>query len=298
MTQEEKYKEALLEARAVLGPCLKYSNGKVREALDSIDKELKSFESEDERIRKTLVEYFGPQAQLDFVRGVPIQKIRAWLEKQEVFSKNGEGCYYYADGSYTFIGSMGFGPIEDIKINGERPKTENKSVSVDLPGACPCAEKQKEPENTSASTMAPSCWQKEQKPNYCHYGGDPSVERCKYCSAACSARLTEEQKPEWSDEDEKMLDSIIKVVCGVGVQPNGLREKQVSFLKSLRPQYHGDVTMTEAYKMGLEAGKASSWKPSEEQMNILKAVKDYVGKGSGYWGEGLGSLIDDLEKLM
>lgn len=41
-----------------------------------------------------------------------------------------------------------------------------------------------------------------------------------------------------------------------------------------------------------------SWKPSEHQMTILKAVKDYVGKGSGYWGEGLGSLIDDLEKLM
>lgn len=32
-------------------------------------------------------------------------------------------------------------------------------------------------------------------------------------------------------------------------------------------------------------------------MTILKAVKDYVGKGSG-WGEALGSLIEDLEKLM
>ena len=40
-------------------------------------------ESEDERIRRTLVEYFGPQVQLDFVRGVPIQKIRDWLEKQK-----------------------------------------------------------------------------------------------------------------------------------------------------------------------------------------------------------------------
>lgn len=40
-------------------------------------------ESEDERIRRTLVEYFGPEVQLDFVRGVPIQKIRDWLEKQK-----------------------------------------------------------------------------------------------------------------------------------------------------------------------------------------------------------------------
>lgn len=47
----------------------------------------------------------------------------------------------------------------------------------------------------------------------------------------------------WSEEDEKMLNSIINVVCGVGSQPNGLREKQVNFLKSLSPQ----------------------WKPSEEK---------------------------------
>jgi len=127
-------------------------------------------------------------------------------------------------------------------------------------------EKQKEQENTSASTMAPSCWAEE-----------PSLQKV--------------QKPDWSEEDEKMLDSIIKVVCGVGVQPNGLREKQVSFLKSLRPQYHGDVTMTEAYKMGLEAGKASSWEPSEEQMAALEAAT------VRYQSTGLESLFEDLKKL-
>ena len=37
--------------------------------------------------------------------------------------------------------------------------------------------------------------QKEQKPNYCHYGGDPNIERCKHCSATCIGRLVEEQKP-------------------------------------------------------------------------------------------------------
>ena len=29
------------------------------------------------------------------------------------------------------------------------------------------------------------------KPNYCHYGGDPNIERCKHCSAACIGRLAE-----------------------------------------------------------------------------------------------------------
>lgn len=114
-----------------------------------------------------------------------------------------------------------------------------------------------------------------------------------------------EQKQEWSYEDEKMIDDIIRALTKMAESEDNIlpeilpsvARKYVERLRSLRPQYHGDVTMTEAYKMGLEAGKVSSWKPSEHQMTILKAVKDYVGKGSGYWGEALGSLIEDLEKL-
>lgn len=84
MTQEEKYRKALLEARAVLEPCLKYSRGKVCAALDSIDKELKSFESEDERIREWLVYYFKAigKSWLHH-RDISIEQILAWLEKQK-----------------------------------------------------------------------------------------------------------------------------------------------------------------------------------------------------------------------
>ena len=80
------------------------------------------------------------------------------------------------------------------------------------------------------------------------------------------------QKPAWSEEDEKMLDNI----CSHLYATPEKRDKMQKWLKSLR----------------------HSWKPSDHQMNILKAVKEYVGRGSGYWGEGLGSLIEDLEKLM
>lgn len=124
------------------------------------------------------------------------------------------------------------------------------------------------------------------------------------CLAYLEKQKEKEQKPAWSEEDEKMLIQVFESIryADDHYEFDG---KEVSstdvkawLLKSLRPQYHGDVTMTEAYKMGLEDGKASSWKPSDHQMNILKAVKEYVGRGSGYWGEGLGSLIEDLEKLM
>jgi len=74
MDYEKKYKEALERARAY------FENENYTEMAD-VFPEIK--ESEDERIRRTLVEFFGPEVQLDFVRGVPIQKIRDWLEKQK-----------------------------------------------------------------------------------------------------------------------------------------------------------------------------------------------------------------------
>ena len=76
--------------------------------------------------------------------------------------------------------------LEALK-NGEfsNPTADNNTVNVNMI-ADPL---------TGEKVPFVSYKNQEQKPNYCHYGGDPSVERCKYCSAACSARLTEEQKP-------------------------------------------------------------------------------------------------------
>ena len=82
MDYEKKYNEALERARALRREAIEkdYVEDYVKD-YETIFPELR--ESEDERIRKTLAEYFGPEVQLDFVRGVPIQKIRDWLEKQK-----------------------------------------------------------------------------------------------------------------------------------------------------------------------------------------------------------------------
>ena len=246
-------------------------------------------------------------------------------------------------------------------------------------------EKQKEPENTSASTMAPSCWEVEQKEQngedeectdfiiyhplkngkgeyecipYSFYDSltffseDKDLidfhRTCFYTEEECNEWIKQhkeeegyeaipvestleyklgfkagkesekqkEQKPDWSEEDKEALDMCLDAIPkawktksgilltkwlkdNIHLQPKQewseedetrltnilimLKEyvihhyskddvdKSVDWLenrlKSLRPQYHGDVTMTEAYKMGFEAGKASSWKPSEEQTN-------------------------------
>ena len=113
-----------------------------------------------------------------------------------------------------------------------------------------------------------------------------------------------EQKPDWSEEDEEMLNSCISSIEEAKENRYAYKETdgdtsydhEISWLKFLRPQYHGDVTMTEAYKMGLEAGEASSWKPSEEQMNKLKEV--IYGLCTCGNGPVLKSLYEDLKKLI
>jgi len=105
---------------------------------------------------------------------------------------------------------------------------------------------------------------------------------CNICNEEIVANklksLRPQPKSEWSEEDENCIRNLESVIYYDKNLPTDTRIKLGDFLKSLRSQSH--------------------WKPSEHQMTILKNVKDYVGKGSGYWGEGLGSLIDDLEKLM
>jgi len=108
-------------------------------------------------------------------------------------------------------------------------------------------------------------------------------------------------KVEWSEEDEEMLEYVIgdvndaKQLFTTKAAIN-LCDKEIAWLKSLRPQYHGDVTMTEAYKMGFEAGKASSWKPSEEQMDSLR---DTIANTKGYsYSIYLLELYEQLKKLV
>lgn len=114
-------------------------------------------------------------------------------------------------------------------------------------------------------------------------------------------------KQEWSEEDENMRNLAIEwaeTMSGrfsfVGMDSTDFH-KIISWLKSIRPQYHGDVTMTEAYKMGKEAGEASHWKPSEEQMNTLAIVIDEYyhacTKGSDDKSKTLKTLFEQLKKL-
>ena len=135
-------------------------------------------------------------------------------------------------------------------------------------------EKQKEPENTSASTMAPSCWaeepslQKVQKPAW----SEDIIKK-----AVKEVGLTQHQinwfktnvfppKQEWSEEDKKMIDCIINVLAsfpititsnyngGTSISYGGFKyQKEMDWLKSIRP----------------------SWKPSEDELT-KKHLEGYI----------------------
>ena len=297
---EKKYNEAMERARSM------YESKDDAELAAFIFPELR--ESEDERIRKFLIKLVNDGfthfpdslSKIDVLDYLEKQKESTWTEEDESFRKHILP---------RILNPKGW-TMEQIEADRKLLKEfverqKNKWL-----------EKQKEPENVSATTMAPSCWeveQKEQKPvpkfsvgdyvidtNYkceplyqivgidkecyiCEYRGDKEMgDRTVMHFTFNNPYLRLEQKPaEWGEEDEEM----IKMILGDlewerrnTTVDKDIRhyDKEIAFLKSLRP----------------------SWRPSEEQMNILKAVKDYVGKGSGYWGEGLGSLIEDLEKLM
>ena len=97
-----------------------------------------------------------------------------------------------------------------------------------------------------------------------------------------------EQKPVWSEKDERILNSIIDDVRPLGEYPDYPSDeereyfyegyKKVDWLKSLKDRY--------------------TWKPSDEQMAALSSIN--VTGGVSYAGQGqeLINLYNDLKKLM
>ncbi len=337
MTDEEKYKEALLEARAVLEPCLKYSRGKVRAALDSIDHELQSFESEDERIRKIIsdsvfyqygagVEYKDVLDYLDKLEKQKYNRMQPIYDNQESF----ESALDKAWKSYNESGARTVDSCEDDYTECAHAKGFREGFLFGL-------EKQKEHQNNSDAPKEKSVggdfyssdkdknldeiaqdyvdgvkkynseptwdlmqtavcyganWQKEQfeknrlancdalSKEDCDRETDFAMEiiekehRQPTFNDAINygMRLQKEQKPaEWSEEDEKMLRTIISD----GSRGVELDSKQISWLKSLRP----------------------SWKPSKEQMCYLKKVYESYDFCDGE-RDALKSLYNDLLKKL
>ena len=84
-----------------------------------------------------------------------------------------------------------------------------------------------------------------------------------------------EQKPVWSEEDEKMFNTALDMIEWYSGKNESKSRAVSDWLKSLRPQSH--------------------WKPSEEQM---EALKDATDKQWDIDGDALWHLYQDLKKLI
>lgn len=126
--------------------------------------------------------------------------------------------------------------------------------------------------------------------------------------------LCPNQKSEWGEEDERKRNGLIKGLedrMGFGWASDPFsREEYIDWLKSLRPQPHtvsiknatkfGNLEYERGVKDGIQSEKSRQWKPSEEQMDALRASNSYW-KGTTNEvprTDLLESLYNDLEKLI
>lgn len=271
MTQEQKakaYDEALEKARKLYNDAKANEYTSDMEDYESIFPELA--ESEDERIRMALVEYFAPPVPFTEVCGMPVQKIRDWLEKQKeqkpvsVFTfddilalESAMDMAKHDNDSdlYNALQNI-FETVHDI-YHGEVPKP---------------AEWSEEDESflDSIEEAIHSYYDLNHAPQYDYW----LEEKLK--------SLRSQPKPEWSEEDEEMIANIISSLHGYMCVISGSKnynnhetyiQKEIEFLNALRP----------------------SWKPSEEQMKALK--NSAYGTYQNGDGPVLRGLYEQLLKL-
>lgn len=219
-TYEKKYNEALERANAAID--IAADKDLVKGVATTIFPEL--HESEDERIRKNLVDAFTEYKKsggVDF-HGIEINTLLSWLEKQKE-------------------------PTTE-ELYAEAGTTEKEYIA-----------------NTMKMVRAMRERKKEQKP----------ISQEDFDTAKHEA-LWDEQKPAWSEKDEKMWMDIKSHMIHGSFIPFDKIEWIENRLKSIRP----------------------SWKPSEEHLSALLAVfNDPDNIGSQTCQLALTDLYEHLKKL-
>lgn len=252
-----------------------YSHDSImKEALGLLIPELA--ESEDEKIRKWLYNYFSKIGKIYwFYPDITCEELLAWLEKRKEIFESGKGLYYYDGEKTTYCGCPAteenpydFATSQQEKQKEKKP-VEHLSVrdEFDLDGnpKQKSAEWSKEDENTINELC--NIIVSNSKNGYLgrYYAGD-LVEKLK--------SLRPQPKPEWSEEDEKEYNYIMSYL---DTAPKGKQNHASKWLKKRRPQPH--------------------WKPSEEQMKALDFAVTYLfstKQNPTY----LRDLYNDLKKLI
>ena len=298
MDYKEKYETAFAEARRLRE---KYDDGAIVtiKGLEQIFPELR--ESEDEKIRKELIE---------FIRTLPCtihvkEEYFAWLEKQKPIIarfrvgdvitslKNNNLKYLIKEvgiknelGTYDYV-------VEDVSDTSYKGRThkmsiekvDNWGVSIDWIkdyGTQPKQEWSKEDETGWTNTMIMI---KECATN--HYTKD-STDLVINWLKSLKERCLPQPKQEWSKEDDEYF-LIQDAISGLQIAEDKLSEEGCTHLLE-------SIKKSELWLKSLKP----RWKPSEEQMHELEKAIIYVEScHSNFKGSGavLENLYEQLQKL-
>lgn len=267
----------------------------LREALETLIPELT--ESEDEKIRKRLLEYFKSFTSETFFNGVPTNDAIAWLEKQ------GEQNYKIIKGkNYFCVKTHNYAGVEWIR--GTKYYASDNYTLVNQGCEYYCPEYSKEEHNNLFEEVKCDCYnekQREQKPDdkiepkfkvgqTIIYKGTEKIAPTKmtisdiakgqyWDNNCCIVPISDQdnwelvgQKPAWSEEDEERFESCIRVLQ----TSDGYDTINAKWFKSLKNRY--------------------TWRPSNGQMaSVTCAVRKM--KESACYDSELVHLLQDLEKL-
>jgi len=238
-------------------------------------------ESEDERIREALVEYFSQPEDIDTIQGVRIEKVRAWLEKQKeqkeelVYRLNGLMQEYIneskdeAEQEHRFkCYKLFWDALEDMSYFDKQKEQKSTTIPERIRPKFSVGDTVCRNGYVDHTVIEIYLWK---DPVYvCK--NDEGLESHISFSEQDKWEKKEQKPVEWSEEDELHL----KAVLGILGQKN--HPILYKFVESIRPQPH--------------------WKPSEEQMAVLFNAEGLM-RANDYKENAkiLANVIEELKKL-
>ena len=262
-----------------------------KKKLESIFPELQ--ESEDERIRKTLIDYLQSIVDINGIKG---ETFIAWLEKQgeqklpieklpSEMKTIGESLGFTTQEECDEYNQM----VSDLIMSDD--KSEQKPVDKVEPKfhEGEWNEKHHKPAWSEEDEIVAEDIEEAIR-NYWHGDTlDILLDWLKFLKDRV------QPKQEWSEQEQIRINRIVGCLENLNVADNDILLKDVNWLKSLKGKVQ-QYSDTEKQEMFIRSQRPHFWRPSDEQMKALKYVAYHLMPDSNYRKE-MFSLYEDLKKL-
>ena len=322
MDYEKKYKEALERARQIQNTPYTAHWDVMKEVVEDIFPELK--ESEDEKIRKELIQFFSDKDEEDYEGLHPRAQIVAWLEnqgqvKESIISQHENKICKESDDSLTSenerirkamidffkhereegVTVLHYGAniecmIAWLEKQGEQPKNNDVCNNCDQQGSCvsPCPMKlvEKQGEQKLAEWTAEDEEELKIALNTLEEAGQYSS--AKWLKNVCLVPQTI-QNPAWSEEDKNVVNLILSIVS----------DFKNSFSGHVGAAVEDDIKKIDKWLKSLKDRVRPKQEWSEEDKNMLQyAIEHFERQKRNYTEGGNGKkamqeFIDWLKSL-